>query len=96
MAEPGRTHPFLSLPLFTQVRGIGILRSSLAGSWIKPRNTPPRWPWSGPNHARGGRYYSRLDAYASIWMLPARLVLVQAHPAPGLYQRRFYRRVRVL
>ena len=26
--------------LFTEVRGIGILRSSSARSWIKPRNTP--------------------------------------------------------
>jgi hypothetical protein len=34
----------LLLALFTQVRGIGILGSSLAGFWIKPRNTPPRWP----------------------------------------------------
>jgi hypothetical protein len=34
--------PFL--PLFTRVRGIRILRSSLAESWIKPRNTLPRWP----------------------------------------------------
>jgi hypothetical protein len=82
--------------LFTGVRGIGFLGSSDAGSCIKPRNTPPRWPWAGPTHARGGRYYSRLDAYASIWMLPARLFLVQAHPAPGLYQRRLYGRVRVL
>src|SRR5215210_5447607 len=66
----------LSLPLtqaltglFTQVRGIRILRSPDAGSWIKPRNTPPRWPWPGPIHARGARYYRGLDAYASIWML---------------------------
>src|SRR5215212_10348546 len=40
------------LPLFTEVRGIGFLGSSLAGSWIKPRNTPPmalimRYPRSG-------------------------------------------------
>src|SRR5215211_3350488 len=57
--------------LFTGVRGIRILGSSLAGSWIKPRNTSARWPWAGLTHARGGRYYLRLDAYASIWMLPA-------------------------
>ena len=57
--------------LFTEVRGIGILGSSLAGSWIKPRNTPPRWPWDGSIHARGGRYYLRLDAYAGLWILPA-------------------------
>jgi hypothetical protein len=31
-------------PLFTGVRGIRILGSSLAESWIKPRNTPPRCP----------------------------------------------------
>src|SRR5215216_2405425 len=57
------------MPLFTQVRGIGILGSSLARSCIKPRNTPPRWPWAVPIHARGGRYYLRLDGYADLWML---------------------------
>src|SRR5215217_8975772 len=66
----------LEVSLFTRVRGIGILGSSLAGSWIKPRNTPPRWPWAGPNHARGGWYYWGLDAYANSWMLPARPFLV--------------------
>src|SRR5829696_6837080 len=59
------------LPLFTEVRGIRILGSSLAGSWIKPRNTPARWPWAGPIGARGGWYYLRLDAYAAFWMLLA-------------------------
>src|SRR5215208_2779254 len=32
--------------LFTQVPGIGFLRSSLAGSWIRPRNSPARCPGS--------------------------------------------------
>src|SRR5215208_1766281 len=59
----------LLMPLFTGVRGIGILGSSLAGSWIKPRNTSARWPWGGLIHSRGGRYYPRLDAYARSWML---------------------------
>src|SRR5215203_291014 len=62
-------------PLFTQVRGIGILGSSLAGSCIKPRNTPPRWPWAGPIPAQGGRYYLRLDAYAASWMVATLLVM---------------------
>jgi hypothetical protein len=83
-----------SLPLFTGVRGIEFLGSSLAGSWIKSRNTPPRCPWSGPIHARGGRYYQRLDAYAGSWMLTARPLLVHPYPTPGLYQRYLYRRVR--
>jgi hypothetical protein len=33
--------------LFSGVRGRGVLRSSLAGFWIRPLNTPPRWPWDG-------------------------------------------------
>jgi len=86
----------LFMPLFTGVRGICVLGSSFAESCIKPRNTPARWPRAGPIRARGGRYYLRLDAYARIWMLPALLLLVQAHLAPGLYQRRFYRCVSVL
>src|SRR5215212_6595108 len=57
------------MPLFTGVRGRGILRSPFAGSWIRPRNTPVRWAWVGPIRARSGRYYLWLDAYASIWML---------------------------
>src|SRR5215208_2180009 len=67
--------------LFTGVRGIRILGSSLAGSWIKPRNTPPRWPWAGPIRAQGGEYYLRLDAYASIWMLLADASSCPRHPA---------------
>src|SRR5829696_940719 len=50
-----------SCPLFSRVPRIGILRSSLAGSWIRPRNTPPRRPRGAPIRARGGRYYLRLD-----------------------------------
>src|SRR5215203_2587396 len=50
--------------LFTGVRGIGILGSSLAGSWIKPRNTPG----SRPRGARCAppRYplVTRMDRYA--------------------------------
>src|SRR5215207_1803163 len=57
------------LPSCTLVRGIGILGSSHTRSWIKPRNTPSRWPSASPIHARGGRYYLRLDAYARSWML---------------------------
>src|SRR5215208_2144571 len=34
------------MPLFIGVRGIGFLRSSLAGSWIRPRNSPARCPGS--------------------------------------------------
>jgi hypothetical protein len=79
----------LSTALFTRVRGIGILGSSLAGSWIRPRNTPARWPWAGPIHTRGGRYYLILDAYAGMWMLaaddapPPRALyaLLQPHPS---------------
>jgi hypothetical protein len=33
-------NPAPLVPLFTQVRGIRILGSSDAGSWIRPRNTP--------------------------------------------------------
>src|SRR5215203_4563532 len=84
------------MPLFTGVRGIGILGSSLAGFWIKPRNTPPRWPWASPIRARGGRYYLRLDAYAGSWMLPAKPLLVRPHPALGLHQCFLDRCVRVL
>src|SRR5215203_2629126 len=54
--------------LFTRVRRIGILGSSDPGSWIKPRNTPPRWPWAGSIRSRDGRYYLMLDAYACFWM----------------------------
>jgi hypothetical protein len=54
--------------LFTGVRGIGILGSSLARFWIRPRNTPALWPWAVPIQARGGGYYLRLDAYAGIWI----------------------------
>jgi hypothetical protein len=61
--------PFVFLPLFTQVHGIEILGSSDAGFWIRPRNTPAPWPWAGPSHVRGGRYYLRLDAYAYSWKL---------------------------
>jgi hypothetical protein len=38
--------------LFTRVRGIEILGSSDAGSWIKPRNTSARWSWDGSIRAR--------------------------------------------
>src|SRR5215208_5069592 len=31
---------------FCELRLYGVLGSSLAGCWIKPRNTPPRWPWA--------------------------------------------------
>jgi hypothetical protein len=66
---PGHVYPGpLFLPLFTEVRGIRILGSSLAESWIKSRNTPPRWPWTGLIHTRGGGYYLRLDGYAGIWI----------------------------
>jgi hypothetical protein len=58
------------MPLFTLVRGRGILRGSFAGSWIRPRNTPARCPCGAPIRARGDRYYPRLDAYALSWMLP--------------------------
>jgi hypothetical protein len=43
--------PAESLPLFTGVRGIEILGSSLAGSWIRPRNTPPRCAKLSPNRS---------------------------------------------
>src|SRR5215208_7198841 len=87
-AGPGRSSSGpASSPLFTGVRGIVILGSSFAGFWIRSRNTPARWPWAGPIRTRGGGYYLTLDAYASIWMLPARRLLVQPHLAPSLYQR---------
>src|SRR5215217_5608740 len=57
------------MPLFTQVRGTEIPGSPYPRCCIKPRNTPVRWPWTGPIHARGGRYYLRLDAYADSRML---------------------------
>src|SRR5215210_2471782 len=44
-------------------------------------------PLAGPIHAPSGRYYPRLNAYASIWMLPTRPLLVEAHLTPSLYQR---------
>jgi hypothetical protein len=44
---------FGTYPEFPNSFGIGILGSSLAGSWIKPRDTPPRWPWEGPIRSRG-------------------------------------------
>jgi hypothetical protein len=79
------------LPLFTQVRGTGILGSSDTGSCIKPRNTPPRWPWADPIHTQGGRYYLRLDAYAGIWMLPADASPPAPHP-PSHFPRPVWRR----
>src|SRR5215204_3663280 len=48
-------------PQFTEARRRKILRSPFPGSWIRPRNTPARWPSASPIHARGGRYYLRLD-----------------------------------
>src|SRR5215207_10325450 len=54
---------------FCELRLLSILGSPDAGFWIRPRNTPPRWPWAEPIHARGGGYYLRLDAYAALWML---------------------------
>jgi hypothetical protein len=99
MHEPQRAEAHnasaLCSPLFTGVRGIEILGSSLAGSCIKPRNSPSLWPSASPIHARAGRYYLRLDAYASIWMLPAWLFLVHPYPAPGLHERGLDRRVGV-
>jgi hypothetical protein len=88
----GRGHalrPFF-MPLFTQMRGRVILRSSHAGSWIKPRNTPLRLSWTGSNRTRGGRYYPRLDAYAASWMLaPEKPPDEQAQPrgsiSPALF-----------
>src|SRR5215212_28093 len=64
----------------------------LALGWPHPRPkrwvlSGVRWPWGGPIHARSGGYYPGLDAYAGIWMLPARPLLVQLHLAPSLYQR---------
>jgi hypothetical protein len=61
--------------IFTRVPRIEILGSPHAGSWIKPRNTPPLWPWTGLIHTRGGRYYLRLDAYAASWMVATLLVM---------------------
>ena len=45
----------------SELRLLGILGSPFAVSWIRPRNTPARWPWVVPIRARGGRYYLRLD-----------------------------------
>jgi hypothetical protein len=70
----GRTVNTHESSLFTRVRGIGILGSPLAGSWMKPRNTPPRWPRTGPIGTRAGGYYPGLDAYAALWMLGEREV----------------------
>src|SRR5215208_4010090 len=66
---------------FCELRILGILGSPYAGSWIRSRNTPPRWPRVGPIRARGGRYYLRLDAYASVWMAPADANSCPRHPA---------------
>src|SRR5829696_3158879 len=46
-------------------------RKSICRICIKPRNTPAQGHRSGPIHARDGRYYLRLDAYAGLWILPA-------------------------
>jgi hypothetical protein len=81
-----------------ELRLIGVLGSPYARSWIRSRNTSSRWPWVGPIHGRGGRYYLRLDAYALLWILPPGPLpsLVRPHPAPSLYERRLSSRVRVL
>jgi hypothetical protein len=39
------------LEIFTGVRGRGIPRSPFAGSWIRPRNTPPRCAKPSPNRS---------------------------------------------
>ena len=60
--------PFLML-LFTEVRGIGILGSSLAGSWIKPRNTPEIALSHTPHSPSPPELVTRMDRYARLWML---------------------------
>jgi hypothetical protein len=47
-----------------------VIRSPDAGSWIRPRITPPRGPWTYPICARGHRYRRGLDDYAPSRMLP--------------------------
>ena len=86
-------------PESDELRLSRVLRSSNAGSWIRPRNTPAQGSKTGPISARGGRYYPRLDAYAALWMLSRPLLLpplVHPHPASGLHQRGLYRSVCIL
>src|SRR5215208_7371794 len=56
------------LPLFTLVRGIGILGSSLAGSWIKPRNTPGSPSPDTPHSPGPLELVTPMDRYAGLWM----------------------------
>jgi hypothetical protein len=86
----------MTCPYSPECVEVDFLRSPFAASWIKPRNNPALWPWIGAIRARGSRDYLRLDAYASIWMLPVRPLLVQPHLAPSLNERGLYRRVGVL
>jgi hypothetical protein len=68
---------FVALPFFVYER----TGSTLATGAMFAAQTMPRLlfgsvagvfvdRWDGPIHARGGRYYLRLDAYADMWMLP--------------------------
>src|SRR5215216_6961350 len=54
--------------LFTRVRGIGILGSSLAGSWIKPRNTPRITPPGIPHSPVSADLVTTVDSYAGLCM----------------------------
>ena len=64
-AGPGRSSSGrASSPLFSGVRGIGILGSPYTRYWITPPNTPVQRPLAPRIHVAGGRYYLRLDSYA--------------------------------
>jgi hypothetical protein len=89
-----RRIPYLPSPtIYTELPRTPLWRSSRRR---ESPHSPAPMALGRPIHARGGRCYLRLYADASIWMLPARPLLVHPHPTPGLYQRRLYRRVRIL
>src|SRR5215208_8192045 len=59
------------LPLFTEVRGRGILRSSDAGSCIDRRREPRGWRLRPARSVRGSLRVVVLDRYAAGRIAPA-------------------------
>jgi hypothetical protein len=75
------------LALFTGVRGIRILGSSLAGSWIRPRNTSRITSPDTPHSPAPAELVTPMDEYAELWIPQLFLMYNLRNTGGGVHKR---------